>query len=148
MDLNVIVSSSGAPASMVKSNAGQTRHSLPASSMTSATKLSQSMANGGLEMPLMATKKRGPGRPPKSQTLFDSHQILQATQRLNSSASANNFPPSMVPPSAGAFNFNAAFAEMLQQQHQHWNTQYSINFVLSSLSRYVPQTGWYFFLRS
>lgn len=66
----------------------------------------------------MATKKRGPGRPPKSQTLFDSHQILQATQRLNSSNS-NNFPPTMVPSVANAFNLNAAFVDLLQQQHQH-----------------------------
>ena len=106
---------SGAPASMAKSGAGQTRHSLP-----SASKLSSASAiGGGLDMPLMATKKRGPGRPPKSQTLFDSHQILQATQRLNSSTNSNNYPPTMVPSTANAFSFNAAaFAEMLQQQHQ------------------------------
>jgi len=110
---------SGAPASMVKQSAGQTRHSLPNSSNVS--KLSH-----GLDMPLMATKKRGPGRPPKSQILLDSHQVLQATKRMNSSSSSsslvnnsnNNFPPTMVPSSPTSFNLNAAFVEMLQQQ-QH-----------------------------
>ena len=82
--------------------------------MSHATKVS----HGGLDMPLMATKKRGPGRPPKTQTLFDSHQILQATQRLNSSANSNHFPPTMVPSAASSFNLNAAFVEMLQQQQQ------------------------------
>lgn len=98
---------------MMKQSAGQTRHSLP------ATKLSH-----GLEMPLMATKKRGPGRPPKSQMLIDSHQVLQATKRINSSSSSSNnaninnhFPPTMVPTSPSSFNLNAAFVEMLQQQH-------------------------------
>ncbi len=102
---------SGTPASMVKNSAGQTRHSLPASS-----KLPHDI--GGIDMPLMATKKRGPGRPPKSQMLFDPHQILQATQRLNSPTN-NNFPPTMVPSSSpNSFNLNAAFVEMLQQQQQ------------------------------
>ena len=105
------VQRNGTPASLMKSGAGQTRHSLP------ATKTSTGGA-GGLEMPLMATKKRGPGRPPKTQALFDSHQILQATQRFNSS-NANHYPPTMVPASANAFPFNAAFADLLQQQHQH-----------------------------
>jgi len=105
---------SGAPASMVKNSAGQTRHSLPA---TSSSKLSHEI--GGLDMPLLATKKRGPGRPPKSQMLFDPHQILQATQRLNSPTNNNNnFPPTMVPSSPNSFNLNAAFVEMLQQQQQ------------------------------
>jgi hypothetical protein len=78
----------------------------------------------GLDIPLMATKKRGPGRPPKSQMLIDSHQVLQATKRMNSSSSSlsnnpnNNFPPTMVPSSPTSFNLNAAFVEMLQQQ-QH-----------------------------
>jgi hypothetical protein len=108
---------SGAPASMVKQSAGQTRHSLPAS--LNASKLSH-----GLEMPLLATKKRGPGRPPKSQMLIDSHQVLQATKRMNSSSNNsnnvnNNFPPTMVSSSpSSSFNLNAAFVEMLQQQ-QH-----------------------------
>lgn len=107
------LSSSGAPASMVKNSAGQTRHSLPASS-----KLPHDIGGGaGLDMPLMATKKRGPGRPPKSQMLFDPHQILQTTQRLNSPTN-NNFPPTMVPSSPNSFNLNAAFVEMLQQQQQ------------------------------
>jgi hypothetical protein len=103
---------------MVKQSAGQTRHSLPAS--INASKLSH-----GLEMPLLATKKRGPGRPPKSQMLIDSHQVLQATKRMNSSSNNNNnnnvnnnFPPTMVPSSPSSFNLNAAFVEMLQQQ-QH-----------------------------
>jgi hypothetical protein len=103
---------------MVKQSAGQTRHSLPAS--INASKLSH-----GLEMPLLATKKRGPGRPPKSQMLIDSHQVLQATKRMNSSTNNNNnnnvnnnFPPTMVPSSPSSFNLNAAFVEMLQQQ-QH-----------------------------
>jgi hypothetical protein len=74
-------------------------------------------------MPLMAAKKRGPGRPPKSQMLIDSHQVLQATKRMNSSSNNsnnvnNNFPPTMVPSSPSPFNLNAAFVEMLQQQ-QH-----------------------------
>jgi hypothetical protein len=101
---------------MVKNSAGQTRHSLPASS-----KLSHEIGVGGLDIPLMATKKRGPGRPPKSQMLFDPHQILQATQRLNSPTNNNNnnFPPTMVPSSPNSFNLNAAFVEMLQQQQQH-----------------------------
>lgn len=98
---------------MVKNSAGQTRHSLPASS-----KLPHDIGSGaGLDMPLMATKKRGPGRPPKSQMLFDPHQILQTTQRLNSPTN-NNFPPTMVPSSPNSFNLNAAFVEMLQQQQQ------------------------------
>jgi hypothetical protein len=118
---------------MVKQSAGQTRHSLPAS--TNASKLSHGIGGGGgngLEMPLLATKKRGPGRPPKSQMLLDSHQVLQATKRMNSSSSSsslpnnlnnnpnsnNNFPPTMVPSSPTSFNLNAAFVEMLQQQ-QH-----------------------------
>ena len=100
---------------MVKQSAGQTRHSLPAS-------LNGSKLPHGLEMPLMATKKRGPGRPPKSQMLIDSHQVLQATKRMNSSNNSNNvnnnFPPTMVPSSPSSFNLNAAFVEMLQQQ-QH-----------------------------
>lgn len=100
----------GVPASMVKQSAGQTRHSLPTST-------------NGSNMPLMATKKRGPGRPPKSQLLIDSHQVLQATKRINSPSSLantnnNNFPPTMVPSSPTSFNLNAAFVEMLQQQ-QH-----------------------------
>jgi hypothetical protein len=100
---------------MVKHSAGQTRHSLPSSS----TKLSHEMLGGGLDMPLMATKKRGPGRPPKSQMLFDPHQILQTTQRLNSPTNNNNYPPpTMVPSSPNSFNLNAAFVEMLQQQQQ------------------------------
>ncbi|CAF1223457.1 unnamed protein product [Adineta ricciae] len=111
------VSRNGAPASMAKSSAGQTRHSLPASAMNSATKLSHDIGVSGLDIPLMATKKRGPGRPPKSQMLFDPHQILQTTQRLNSPTN-NNFPPTMVPSSPNSFNLNAAFMEMLQQQ-QH-----------------------------
>jgi len=103
----------GAPASMVKSSAGQTRHSLP-----TASKLSQDIGGAsGLDIPLLATKKRGPGRPPKSQMLFDPHQILQATQRLNS-PTHNNYPPTMVPSSPNSFNLNAAFVEMLQQQQQ------------------------------
>ncbi|CAF1286023.1 unnamed protein product [Adineta steineri] len=106
----------GTPASMVKNSAGQTRHSLPASSMSNASKLSHDIGSSGLDMPLMATKKRGPGRPPKSQMLFDPHQILQTTQRLNSPTN-NNFPPTMV--SSNSFNLNAAFVEMLQQQQQH-----------------------------
>lgn len=98
---------------MVKNSAGQTRHSLPASS-----KLPHDLSSSaGLDMPLMATKKRGPGRPPKSQMLFDPHQILQTTQRLNSPTN-NNFPPTMVPSSPNSFNLNAAFVEMLQQQQQ------------------------------
>jgi hypothetical protein len=98
---------------MVKNSAGQTRHSLPASS-----KISHDIGGGGgLDMPLMATKKRGPGRPPKTQMLLDPHQILQATQRLNSPTN-NNFPPTMVPSSPNSFNLNAAFVEMLQQQQQ------------------------------
>lgn len=102
---------------MVKQSAGQTRHSLP------ATKSSH-----GLEMPLMATKKRGPGRPPKSQTLIDSHQVLQATKRINSSSSNNqsvnnHFPPTMVPSSPSSFNLNAAFVEMLQQQQQQQHSR-------------------------
>lgn len=104
------VQRNGTPASMMKNGAGQTRHSLP------ATK--SSAVGGGLDMPLMATKKRGPGRPPKSQALFDSHQILQATQRFNSS-NANHYPPTMVPSTGNGFPFNAAFADLLQQQHQH-----------------------------
>jgi hypothetical protein len=111
---------------MVKQSAGQTRHSLPASTNTS--KSSHGIGGGGgggngLDMPLMATKKRGPGRPPKSQMLVDSHQVLQATKRINSSSSNNpnpnnNFPPTMVPSSPTSFNLNAAFVEMLQQQQQ------------------------------
>jgi len=118
---------SGTPASMVKQSAGQTRHSLPAS--TNPSKSSHGIGGGGggngLDMPLMATKKRGPGRPPKSQMLIDSHQVLQATKRINSSSSNNsnpnnNFPPTMVPTSpTTSFNLNAAFVEMLQQQQQH-----------------------------
>lgn len=106
------VQRNGTPASMMKNGAGQTRHSLP------ATKTSSTGATGGLDMPLMATKKRGPGRPPKSQALFDSHQILQATQRFNSS-NANHYPPTMVPSTGNGFPFNAAFADLLQQQHQN-----------------------------
>jgi hypothetical protein len=102
---------SGTPASMVKNSAGQTRHSLPASSMGNPK------GAGGLDMPLMAAKKRGPGRPPKTQMLFDPHQILQATQRLNSPTNAS-FPPTMIPSSPNSFNLNAAFVEMLEQQ-QH-----------------------------
>jgi len=117
---------------MVKQSAGQTRHSLPASS--TASKLSHGIGGGGngFDIPLMATKKRGPGRPPKSQTLLDSHQVLQATKRMNSSSSSslstntntntnnnnNNFPSTMIPSSPNSFNLNAAFVEMLQQQ-QH-----------------------------
>jgi hypothetical protein len=116
---------------MVKQSAGQTRHSLPASS--TASKLSHGIGGGGgngFDIPLMATKKRGPGRPPKSQTLLDSHQVLQATKRMNSSSSSslstntntnntnNNFPSTMIPSSPTSFNLNAAFVEMLQQQ-QH-----------------------------
>jgi len=114
------VARNGAPASMVKNSAGQTRHSLPASSsMNTSSKLSHEIGGGGIDMPLMATKKRGPGRPPKSQMLFDPHQILQATQRLNSPTNNNNnFPPTMVPSSPTSFNLNAAFVEMLQQQQQ------------------------------
>ncbi|CAF2576915.1 unnamed protein product [Rotaria sp. Silwood2] len=109
----------GAPASMVKNTAGQSRHSLPASSMSSATKLPLDVGVGGMDMPLMAAKKRGPGRPPKTQMLFDPHQILQATQRLNSPTNNNNnFPPTMVPSSPNSFDLNAAFVEMLQQQQQ------------------------------
>ncbi|CAF1060892.1 unnamed protein product [Rotaria sp. Silwood1] len=108
----------GAPASMVKSSAGQSRHSLPASSMSNATKLPLDIGVGGMDMPLMAAKKRGPGRPPKSQMLFDPHQILQATQRLNSPTNNNNFPPTMVPSTQNSFDLNAAFVEMLQQQQQ------------------------------
>jgi hypothetical protein len=103
---------------MVKHSAGQTRHSLPATSMNTSSKLSHEIGSGGMDMPLMATKKRGPGRPPKSQMLFDPHQILQATQRLNSPTNNNNFPPTMVPSSPNSFNLNAAFVEMLQQQQQ------------------------------
>jgi hypothetical protein len=115
----------GTPASMVKQSAGQTRHSLPASS--TASKLSHGIGGGGgngFDIPLMATKKRGPGRPPKSQTLLDSHQVLQATKRMNSSSSSlsnnpnNNFQQTMVQSSPPSFNLNAAFVEMLQQQ-QH-----------------------------
>jgi hypothetical protein len=51
--------------------------------------------------------------------LFDPHQILQATQRLNSPTNNINFPPTMVPSSPNSFNLNAAFVEMLQQQQQH-----------------------------
>lgn len=101
---------------MAKNTSGQARHSLPATSMSSASKLS---ADIGMDMPLLAAKKRGPGRPPKSQMLFDPHQILQATQRLNSPTHANNFPPTMVPSSPTSFDLNAAFVEMLQQQQQH-----------------------------
>ncbi len=102
---------------MVKNSAGQTRHSLPASSMNTSSKLSHEVGGGGgIDMPLMATKKRGPGRPPKSQMLFDPHQILQATQRLNSPTNNNHFPPTMVPSSPSSFDLNAAFVEMLQQQ--------------------------------
>ncbi|CAF1178700.1 unnamed protein product, partial [Rotaria magnacalcarata] len=68
-------------------------------------------------------------RPPKSQLLLDSHQVLQATKRMNSSSSLsnnssnnnnnnNNFAPTMVPSSPTSFNFNAAFVDMLQQQQQ------------------------------
>lgn len=102
---------------MVKQSAGQTRHSLPASS--TASKLSHGDGGNGLDMPLMAAKKRGPGRPPKTQmSSLDSHQVLQATKRMNSSSSlsTNNFPPTMVPSSPTSFNLNAAFVEMLQQQ--------------------------------
>jgi len=106
---------------MVKNSAGQARHSLPSSSssMNTTSKLSHEIGVGGIDMPLMATKKRGPGRPPKSQMLFDPHQILQATQRLNSPTNNINFPPTMVPSSPNSFNLNAAFVEMLQQQQQH-----------------------------
>ena len=83
MNMFNLICFSGAPASLVKNTAGQTRHSLPASSMSSASKLPLDIGSGTLDMPLMAAKKRGPGRPPKSQMLFDPHQILQATQRLN-----------------------------------------------------------------
>ncbi|CAF1397880.1 unnamed protein product [Adineta steineri] len=118
----------GAPASMVKQSAGQTRHSLPVPS--NASKLSHGDGGNELDMPLMATKKRGPGRPPKTQMLLDSHQVLQATKRMNSLSSLsnntninnntnNNFPPTMVPSSPTSFNLNAAFVEMLQQQQQH-----------------------------
>jgi len=103
---------------MAKNSAGQTRHSLPASSTSNASKLSHEIGGSGLDMPLMATKKRGPGRPPKSQMIFDPHQILQTTQRLNSPTNNNNFPPTMVPSSPNSFNLNAAFVEMLQQQQQ------------------------------
>lgn len=104
---------------MVKQSAGHTRHSLP----STATKLSHvvSGTGNGLDMPVMATKKRGPGRPPKTQLLIDSHQVLQATKRMNSSLSNNtsnnnnNFPPTMVP-SAPHY---AAIVDMLQQQHSH-----------------------------
>ena len=105
---------------MVKQSAGQTRHSLPASS--TASRLSHGDGGNGPDMPLMAAKKRGPGRPPKtSMASFDSHQVLQATKRMNSSSSlstntTNNFPPTMVPSSPTSFNLNAAFVEMLQQQ--------------------------------
>ena len=107
---------------MVKQSAGQTRHSLPAS--TNASKLALGDGGNGLDIPLMATKKRGPGRPPKSQMLVDSHQSLQATKRMNSSSLSNHnntnnsFPPTMVPSSPTSFNLNAAFVEMLQQQQQ------------------------------
>jgi hypothetical protein len=112
---------------MVKQSAGQTRHSLPASSsLTNAPKLSHGIGAGnGLDMPLLAAKKRGPGRPPKSQMVLDSHQVLQATKRMNSSSSSsntitanNNFPTTMLPSSPTSFNLNAAFVEMLQQQQQ------------------------------
>ncbi|UJR33003.1 hypothetical protein I4U23_020463 [Adineta vaga] len=110
----------GGPASMVKQSAGQTRHSLPASS--TASKLSHGDGGNGLDMPIMAAKKRGPGRPPKSQMSLDSHQVLQATKRMNSSSLSNNtnnnFPPTMVSSSPTSFNLNAAFVEMLQQQQQ------------------------------
>ncbi|CAF3485094.1 unnamed protein product [Rotaria socialis] len=112
------VSRNGAPASLVKNSGGQTRHSLPAQSMSSASKIPVDIGGIGLDMPMMAAKKRGPGRPPKSQILFDSHQILQATQRLNSPTHSNNYPPTMVPSSPTSFDLNAAFVEMLQQQ-QH-----------------------------
>ncbi|CAF1255016.1 unnamed protein product [Rotaria sordida] len=114
------VSRNGVPASMVKNAAGQSRHSLPSSSsMSSATKLPLDIGVSGMDMPLVAAKKRGPGRPPKTQMLFDAHQILQATQRLNSPTNNNNFPPTMVPSSPNSFDLNAAFVEMLQQQQQH-----------------------------
>ncbi|CAF0747168.1 unnamed protein product [Rotaria sp. Silwood1] len=121
----------GTPASMVKQSAGQTRHSLPASSNTSKLSHVLGGTGNGLDIPLMATKKRGPGRPPKSQMLLDSHQVLQATKRMNSSSSLsnntsnnnnnnNNFPSTMVPSSPTSFNLNAAFVDMLQQQpHPH-----------------------------
>lgn len=90
--------------------------------MTKAAKLSQGLpgAANALDLPLMATKKRGPGRPPKNQSLVDSHQVLQATKRMNSSLANNNnnFPPTMVPSSPSSFDLNAAFVEMLQQQQQ------------------------------
>ncbi|CAF1312016.1 unnamed protein product [Rotaria magnacalcarata] len=112
------VSRNGAPASLVKNSAGQTRHSLPGQSMSSASKIPVDIGGIGLDMPMLAAKKRGPGRPPKSQILFDPHQILQATQRLNSPTHSNNYPPTMVPSSPTSFDLNAAFVEMLQQQ-QH-----------------------------
>ena len=107
---------------MMKQSAGQSRHSLPApSSLPKASKLSQGLSGGnGLDLPLMATKKRGPGRPPKAQMSVDSHQVVQATKRVNASHAANNnhsYPPTMVPSSPTSFNLNAAFVEMLQQQH-------------------------------
>ena len=114
---------------MVKQSAGQTRHSLPAS--TNASNLSHGGGGNGLDIPLMAAKKRGPGRPPKSQVLLDSHQVLQATKRMSSPSTLsnntntnnntnNNFPPTMVSSSPTSFNLNAAFVEMLQQQqHPH-----------------------------
>ena len=106
---------------MVKQSAGQARHSIPTSSNTS--KLSHGIGRGnGLDLPLMATKKRGPGRPPKTHISLDSPQTLQATKRMNSSSSSsnntnNNFPPTMVPSSPNSFNLN--FVDILQQQSQH-----------------------------
>ena len=54
---------------MAKNSSGHTRHSLPGSSMSNSSKLSQEMASGGIDMGSLAMKKRGPGRPPKSQML-------------------------------------------------------------------------------
>lgn len=84
----------GTPASMMKQSAGQTR---------------QNMSNA-VDLGLNIPKKRGPGRPPKNQTLVNSH------------ANNVNFPPTMVPSSPSSFDFNAAlimFQQHHQQQQQH-----------------------------
>jgi hypothetical protein len=116
---------SGTPASMLKHSAGHTRHSLPGSSSSMKTsKLSQSMTTSvnQHDSSLSTTKKRGPGRPPKTQNVHESHQVLHSTKRMNSSSTnnnhnTNNFPPTMVSTSPSSFDLNAAFVEMLQQQH-------------------------------
>ena len=116
---------SGTPASLMKQSAGQTRQTIPSSSTLSKPGKPHSAiptigGSNALDLPMMAPKKRGPGRPPKNQSLVDSHQTLQAAKRLSSSmGSNNNFPPTMVPSSSSPFDLNAALVEMFQQQQQN-----------------------------